>query len=109
MSVKLLPQGQLHQTVLDDMTKMRGANLVATDKRKVIKASLDEAIAYGNEIAAAKVNKDKQAIIDSKRSEVTYLTPEQRAAWVNAMKPVWAQFEDKIGKDLIDAAVASNE
>ncbi|CAM3991938.1 MULTISPECIES: TRAP transporter substrate-binding protein [Shewanella] len=79
------------------------------DKRKVIKASLDEAIAYGNDIAAAKVNKDKQAIIDSKRSEITYLSPDQRAAWVNAMKPVWAQFEDKIGKDLIDAAVAANE
>lgn len=79
------------------------------DKRKVIKAALDEAVAYGNEIAAAKVDKDKQAIIDSKRSEITYLTPEQRAAWVSAMKPVWAQFEDKIGKDLIEAAVASNK
>lgn len=79
------------------------------DKRKVIKAALDEAVAYGNDIAAAKVDKDKQAIIDSNRSEITYLTPEQRAAWVSAMKPVWAQFEDKIGKDLIDAAVASNK
>lgn len=79
------------------------------DKRKVIKAALDEAVAYGNEIAAAKVDKDKQAIIDSKRSEITYLTPEQRAAWVTAMKPVWAQFEDKIGKDLIEAAVAANK
>ncbi|WP_286670334.1 TRAP transporter substrate-binding protein [Shewanella mesophila] len=79
------------------------------DKRKVIKAALDEAVAYGNDIAAAKVDKDKQAIIDSNRSEITYLTPEQRAAWVSAMKPVWAQFEDKIGKNLIDAAVASNK
>ncbi|GIU32998.1 C4-dicarboxylate ABC transporter [Shewanella colwelliana] len=79
------------------------------DKRKVIKASLDEAVAYGNEIAAAKVNKDKQAIIDSKRSEITYLNASQRAAWVASMKPVWAQFEEKIGKDLIDAAVASNQ
>jgi len=30
----------------------------------------------------------------------------QRQAWVDAMKPVWAQFEGDIGKDLIDAAVA---
>jgi C4-dicarboxylate-binding protein DctP len=79
------------------------------DKRKVIKEALDEAVTYGNTIAAAKVDKDKQAIIDSKRSEITYLTPEQRAAWVSAMKPVWAQFEDKIGKELIDAAVAANK
>jgi C4-dicarboxylate-binding protein DctP len=37
-------------------------------------------------------------------------TPEQRKAeWVDAMKPVWSKFEGDIGKDLIDAAVASND
>jgi C4-dicarboxylate-binding protein DctP len=33
----------------------------------------------------------------------------QRKAWVDAMKPVWSKFEGDIGKDLIDAAVASND
>ncbi|WP_394200946.1 TRAP transporter substrate-binding protein [Shewanella waksmanii] len=78
------------------------------DKRKIIKASLDEAIAHGNEIAAAKVSKDRQAIIDSKRSELVALTPEQRQQWVAAMKPVWSKFEAKIGKEMIEAAAASN-
>jgi C4-dicarboxylate-binding protein DctP len=32
------------------------------------------------------------------------LTPEQRAEWVEAMKPVWKQFEDEIGADVIKAA-----
>ena len=36
------------------------------------------------------------------------LTPEQRAKWVEAMKPVWGQFEDDIGADLIGAAQSAN-
>ncbi|MBO2671517.1 TRAP transporter substrate-binding protein [Shewanella algae] len=79
------------------------------DKRKIIKEALDEAIAYGNKIAGDKNDQDRQLIIDSKRSLVVELTPEQRQAWVDAMKPVWAKFEDQIGKDVIDAAVAANQ
>ena len=41
-------------------------------------------------------------------SEVRKLSPEQRAQWVEAMKPVWKQFEGDIGADLIDAAQAIN-
>jgi C4-dicarboxylate-binding protein DctP len=37
------------------------------------------------------------------------LTPEQRKTWVDTMKPVWTKFEGDIGKDLIDAAAASND
>jgi len=36
------------------------------------------------------------------------LTDAERAQWVEAMKPVWKKFEKDIGKDLIDAAAASN-
>ena len=67
-----------------------------------------EAIAHGNSIAAKKAQQDKQQIIDSKRSTIITMTAEQRQLWVNAMKPVWKQFEQKIGKKYIDAAVASN-
>ncbi|HKJ63294.1 MAG TPA: TRAP transporter substrate-binding protein [Hyphomicrobiales bacterium] len=41
-------------------------------------------------------------------SEVRELTPEQRAAWVDAMKPVWSKFEGDIGADVIKAAVSYN-
>lgn len=74
------------------------------DVRAEIKKSLDEAIAYGNDIAAKKDNEDKQQIIDSKRSEVIELTDAERQQWVEAMKPVWKKFEGDIGADLIDAA-----
>lgn len=83
-------------------------NGLPDDLRKEIKAALDESVAYGNKIASDLNEADKQKIIDSGRSEVIYLTPEQRAKWVEVMKPVWKKFEGEIGKDVIDAASASN-
>ena len=74
-----------------------------------LKKALDEAIAYGNDIAAKKTEEDKQLIIDSKRSEVVSLTAAERKQWVEAMKPVWKQFENDIGADLIKAAEAANQ
>lgn len=40
--------------------------------------------------------------------EVSTLDAEERAAWVEAMQPVWRASEDAIGVDLIGAALASN-
>lgn len=77
-------------------------------KRDILKQSLTEAIALGNEIAAAKDTEDRQTILDSKRSSLVSLTPAQRQQWVNTMKPVWAKFEKHIGKELLDAAQAAN-
>ena len=39
---------------------------------------------------------------------VRSLTDEQRAAWVETMKPVWEQFEGDVGADNIAAAQAIN-
>ena len=78
------------------------------DIRAEVDKALAEAIALGNQVAAQKAEEDKQTIIDSKRSEVLTLTPAERAQWVEVMKPVWKQFEDQIGKDLIDAAYNAN-
>ncbi|MCW8908371.1 MAG: TRAP transporter substrate-binding protein [Sedimenticola sp.] len=52
-------------------------------------------------------NLNKKNIIDA-GGVVRTLTPEQRQAWVDAMKPVWKKFEDQIGADLMDAALSSN-
>jgi len=49
----------------------------------------------------------RQSIIDN-GATVRQLTPEQREAWVEAMKPVWAKFEGDIGADLIEAAQSAN-
>ena len=76
--------------------------------RVVIKKSLDEAIAFGNDVAAKKALADRQKIVDSKRTEIIELTDAERSQWVEAMKPVWEEFEKQIGKDMIDAAYKSN-
>jgi len=78
------------------------------DLRIEIKKALDEAIVFGNMIAEKKSVEDRQKIVDSGRSEIIQLTDAERAQWVEAMKPVWKQFEEKIGEDLIDAAYNSN-
>ncbi|WP_394181963.1 TRAP transporter substrate-binding protein [Marinomonas posidonica] len=39
--------------------------------------------------------------------KINTLTPEQLNVWVETMKPVWKQFENYIGKDLINAAAGA--
>ena len=78
------------------------------DMRATLKQAMDEAIEYGNRIAADQDREDRQHIIDSAKTEVITITPEERQQWVNAMKPVWQMFEDDIGSDLIDAARQAN-
>jgi C4-dicarboxylate-binding protein DctP len=78
------------------------------DVRTELKKALDEAIVYGNKIAAEKSQSDKQAIIDSKRSQVIELSQEERQQWVDMMQPVWKQFETIVGKDVLDAAISAN-
>lgn len=50
----------------------------------------------------------RQSILDA-GGVIRELTADQRAAWVAAMKPVWAQFEGDVGADNIAAAQAINE
>ncbi len=50
----------------------------------------------------------RQSILDA-GGKIVELTPEQRADWVAAMKPVWAQFAEEVGQDNIDAAQAIND
>ncbi|MEM7238756.1 MAG: TRAP transporter substrate-binding protein [Pseudomonadota bacterium] len=57
---------------------------------------------------STQVNEEaKQAIIDA-GGEVRQLTPVQRTAWIEAMKPVWAQFKDDVGEDTIADAQKAN-
>jgi len=49
----------------------------------------------------------KEAII-AEGGVIRQLTPEQRQAWVDAMKPVWSKFEGDVGADNIAAAQEIN-
>jgi C4-dicarboxylate-binding protein DctP len=77
------------------------------DVRTGLEAALDEATQWGNARSEAINQDDKQRIIESGRSQITVLTPAQLQAWQAAMRPVWDEFRDRIGGELVDAALAA--
>jgi C4-dicarboxylate-binding protein DctP len=77
------------------------------DVREQFVTIFQEEVANANAKATAVNEQAKQAIIDA-GGEVRQLTPEQRTEWISVMRPVWDQFADDIGQDVIDAAVAAN-
>jgi len=59
---------------------------------------------------ADELNKEaRAAVVKAGTSQIIELTPEQRAKWREAMRPVWKKFEQDIGAELIQAAEAANE
>ena len=78
------------------------------DVRSSLTEAAKEACTYGNSIAAELNATAKQKIIASHYSQIIELTPEQRTRWVEAVKPVWAKFENDIGREIMDAAMAAN-
>lgn len=77
------------------------------DIRTGLEEIVAEVTAWGN-ARAEEINQNaKAAILQSGRSEILELTPEELTAWQEAMHPVWDQFSDDIGAELIDAAIAS--
>jgi C4-dicarboxylate-binding protein DctP len=77
------------------------------DLRSGLEATLAEVTQWGNARSEAINQEDKQRIIDSGRSELTVLTPQQLDKWRDAMRPVWDEFRDAIGADLVNAALAA--
>lgn len=78
------------------------------DVREQFLKIADEVTAVANE-SVGKQEAENRANIIKAGSPVRELTPEQRKAWVDAMKPVWAKFEADIGKDLIEAAASASK
>jgi C4-dicarboxylate-binding protein DctP len=78
------------------------------DVRTQLATIIKEVTAERNAESTKVNNANKQNVIDA-GSVVRTLTPEQRQAWVEAMKPVWKQFEKDIGADLMEAALKANK
>lgn len=79
------------------------------DIRGELDKALAEATAHANGIAREKAESDRKKVVDSGATEILSLSKDELKAWRKAMKPVWQKFEDDIGKDVIDAALASNK
>lgn len=77
------------------------------DVRDQFLTILEEVTTTRNAEAFAVNESAKQAIIDA-GGTIRQLDDTQRAAWVDAMRPVWTQFADDVGQDMIDAAQTFN-
>lgn len=77
------------------------------DVRDQLSTILTEVTTSRNAESFAVNQAAKEAVIAA-GGVVRELTPEQRAAWVEALKPVWTQFEGDVGADMIDAAQTFN-
>ena len=84
-------------------------NGLPPDIRSELDKIVVESTAHANQEAERFNQQDKQLVLDAKTTEIVTLTPQERNAWREKMKPVWAKFEQEIGPDLIKAAQASNK
>jgi C4-dicarboxylate-binding protein DctP len=89
------------------VTNVDWLNGLDADVRDQFLKILAEVTETRNKESTAVNEQAKQAIIDA-GGVVRTLTPEQRQAWVDAMKPVWEKFKDDVGQENIDAAQAIN-
>jgi C4-dicarboxylate-binding protein DctP len=89
------------------VTNIDWLNGLDEDVREQFVTILDEVTTMRNS-ESAKVNQEaKQAIVDA-GGVVRQLNAEQRAKWVEAMKPVWEQFKGDVGEENINAAQEIN-
>ena len=73
------------------------------DIRTQLETALVEATDYANNIAMDMNKKDLESVKASGKTEVTTLTPEERAAFKTAMVPVHDKMASRIGKETIDS------
>lgn len=73
------------------------------DIRTQLETAMKESTVYANHMANEKSIKDLEAVKATGKTEVTVLTPEERAAFRAALIPVHEKMTDRIGKETIDA------
>lgn len=78
------------------------------DIKKGLSEAMAEATEFGNAKAAEFNARDKDLIAKAGKARIQQLTKDDIEAWRKAVEPVWKKFEGDIGRDLIDAAVKSN-
>ena len=71
--------------------------------RTQLETALNEATDYANKIAKEMSDRDLASVKASGKTEVTTLTPEERAAFKAAMLPVHDKMASRIGQETIDS------
>ncbi len=76
-------------------------NKMNPQQQQIIKESIEEATVWQIKHAGEQDEKTKRELIDSGKVKVIELTESERAAFREAAQPVYKQWEEKIGKELI--------
>ncbi len=74
--------------------------------QKVVKQSLIDATNYGNAVALENEQADRLNIIATKKTVIHSMTVTEQRKWINAVQPIWKEFENEIGSELIAAAAS---
>jgi C4-dicarboxylate-binding protein DctP len=96
--------------VIDYMVTVsaRWWNGLPTDVRAGLQQAVKDATDDNNAKAEASDLADRAKVAASGKTTIHTLSPEQLAAWREAMLPVWKQFEGQIGTALIKSAQSAN-
>lgn len=76
--------------------------------RTQLEAIIEEVSFKVNQDAEELNRKSREQLVAAGRAQIITLTPEQREAWREAMRPVWQRFEAEIGTDVLRAAQTVN-
>lgn len=82
-------------------------NSLPDDIRTELETIVDEVAEWGNGISEQINQEGREKVEATGQTEIITLTDTERAAWRDAMRPLWEQFEDRINPDLIEAAIAA--
>ena len=87
------------------MTSKQFLDSLDANTRSTLIKIADEVTVAANKSVKDKEEANRQNILKA-GGKINELTASQRKEWVDAMKPVWKQFENEIGADLIAAAAS---
>ncbi|GAB6887459.1 TRAP transporter substrate-binding protein [Desulfothermus okinawensis JCM 13304] len=80
-------------------------NSLPKDLKKIVKKCVDDATEKNWELAAQLEKEQLKKIEESGKVKIHYLTPEERKVWEDAMRKIYPEFYDVIGKDRIKKAL----
>ncbi|MFT0532528.1 TRAP transporter substrate-binding protein [Castellaniella hirudinis] len=79
------------------------------DVRAALKTAMAGATEHANKLAADINERDQKRIEEAGKAKIQTLSKRDIAAWRDVVRPVWTQFSDQIGEDLIAKARAANQ
>lgn len=83
-------------------------NSIPADLRAELETIVTEVSDWANERAATLNHEARENILASNRSEIVVLSKDELDNWRSVMQPVWDQFDDDIGADIIEAALKAS-